>query len=308
MNIYFAPLEGITTYTYRNAHAEIFGGCDGYFAPFITPTMSEKVGTRSFRDILPENNAGTPLKVQLLSNQADAFLSFCDKVRALGYDEVNLNLGCPSSTVVKKGRGSGFLKDSDELDRFLDEVFAKTDMKISIKTRTGFLTSLEFDKILEVYNKYPIELLTVHPRAREDYYNGAPDLTAFEKAYRDAKMPLCYNGNIFSVSDFNSLCERFPRLDNIMLGRGAVANPALFRELRGGKRLKTEELIAFHKELTKRYMAVLGTEVYTLHKLKEIWLYIMWNFPRERKLLKAIKKSARLSELLSAVQCLPQIV
>ncbi len=307
MNLYFAPLEGITTYTYRNTHAELFGSCDLYFSPFITPTTSEKVGTRSFRDILPQNNKGTSICPQLLSNDADAFLGFCEKIGALGYTEVNLNLGCPSSTVVKKDRGAGFLRDAAALDRFLEKVFAKSALEISIKTRIGFSSADEFDKLLEVFAKYPIRHLTVHPRTREDYYNGTGDLCAFEKAYNTKKFNLNFNGNVFSAQDFEKISAKFPQLDGVMLGRGAIKNPAIFREIRGGSPLKTAELLNFSAVLAERYLEVLGSEVYTLHKLKEIWMYIMWNFEGEKKILKAIKKSNSLATLNSAIDCLPEL-
>ena len=307
MNLYFAPLEGITTYTYRNTHAELFGGCDLYFSPFITPTTSEKVGTRSFRDILPQNNKGTSVCPQLLSNDADAFLGFCEKIGALGYSEANLNLGCPSSTVVKKDRGAGFLRDVDALDRFLDKVFAKSGLEISIKTRIGFSSADEFDNLLEVFAKYPSKHLTVHPRTREDYYNGSPDLCTFEKAYNTKKFNLNFNGNVFSAQDFAQISAKFPQLDGVMLGRGAIKNPAIFREIRGGAPLKTAELLKFSACLAERYMEVLGSEVYTLHKLKEMWMYIMWNFEGEKKILKAIKKSNSLAALNAAIGCLPEL-
>ena len=89
-----------------------------------------------------------------------------------------------------------------------------------------------------------------------------------------------------------------------MIGRGAVANPAIFREIKGGKALQTDELIRFTELLTERYLEVLGSEIYTLHKLKEIWLYIMWMFPEEKKILKAIKKANRLGDLTLAVRAL----
>lgn len=307
MKLYFAPLEGITTYTYRSVHAEMFGAADSYFAPFITPTRDEKVGTRSFRDILPENNCGIKLTPQLLGNDSDAFLQFLGKLKDLGYKSVNLNLGCPSSTVTKKGRGAGALRDLDALDQFFDEVFEKADLDISVKTRIGFFDAEEFEGILKVYNRYPITELIVHPRCREQYYNGTPDMAAFALSHRLAKAPLCYNGDIFSKTDFDRFCGEFPGVDGVMLGRGAIKNPAIFREIRGGERLKTSELLAFHDRLSERYMEVLKSEVYTLHKLKEIWMYIMWNFPDEKKLLKAVKKANSLLDLSRAVSYLPEL-
>ncbi|MBQ9737881.1 MAG: tRNA-dihydrouridine synthase family protein, partial [Clostridia bacterium] len=267
----------------------------------------EKLGGRAIRDILPENNKDLNLTVQVLANRSEAFLSFVPKIKELGYTGVNLNFGCPSGTVVKKGRGAGFLRDPDGMDRFLYEIFDKSNIDISIKTRTGFLSGEEMPALMEVYNKYPVSLLIIHPRAREDFYNGVPDMETFKKAYSTAKMPICYNGNIFSASDFCKMQESFPNLHSVMIGRGALANPAIFREIRGGSKLATNELQRFTECLEERYLKLLGSEVYTLHKLKELWLYIMWNFPQEKKILKAIKKANNLKDLMSAIAVLPKL-
>ncbi len=307
MKLYFAPMEGITTYTYRNTHKELFGGCDKYFTPFITPSANERVSIKSLRDIVPEKNADTPLEIQVMANDDSAFLNFEDKICELGYNSVNLNFGCPSSTVVKKNRGAGILRDLEQVDRFLYNIFEKSRIKISVKTRTGFENSLQFVSIMEIYNRYPITELIIHPRCREEYYKGEPNLKVFANGLNTANMPVCYNGNIFSVKDYGSITESLPKINAVMLGRGAVANPALLREIKGGKPLAASELIDFTKKLIPKYLEVLGSEVYTLHKLKEIWLYMMWNYPDEKKLLKAVKKSNRLTDLISAIECLPEI-
>ena len=307
MELYLAPLEGITTYTYRNTHSQMFGGCDGYFSPFITPTENEKVGLRVIRDIVPDKNHGIDLVPQVLSNKAETFLSFLPKIKELGYTSINLNFGCPSGTVVKKGRGAGFLKDVEGIDEFLYRIFEKSDVEISVKTRIGFWQAEEMESLMEVYNKYPLSLLIIHPRTREAYYNGVPDMAAFKKAYDSSKNPVCYNGNVFSAKDFEKIKSEFPKLHSVMLGRGAIANPAIFREIKGGERLKTAELVDFTANLQKRYLEVLGSEIYTLHKLKEIWMYMMWNFPDEKKLFKAIKKASTLADLNTAIAQLPEM-
>ena len=306
MNLYFAPLEGITTFIYRNTHNEIFGCADAYFAPFITPSDNEKVNKKGIRDILPENNTAK-IKAQVLSNNSESFLKFCRKIREIGFDEININLGCPSSTVVKKGRGSGFLKTPTKLDAFLEDVFKKTDMDISIKTRTGYYESREMDVLMGIYNKYPISLLTIHSRTREDYYKGLPDDEVFFKAFKTSKNEVCYNGNIFSVNDYKEKIAKFPEIKHIMIGRGAIANPAIFREIKGGKRLSREELLEFSERLLKNYLLILGSDTYTLNKLKEVWLYMMWNFSDEKKLLKNIKKAEKLSDLMNIISGIPEI-
>ncbi len=308
MNLYFAPLEGITKFVYRQVHHEMFGGCDAYFAPFITPSDSEKIGIKALRDVLPEHNEGIPLKVQVQTNLAASFLKFEEKLTKVGYDEVNINLGCPSGTVVKKGRGAGFLQNPEGLDRFLSEIFEKSSLKISVKTRIGFSDSSEMEHLTEIYNRYPISLVTVHPRTRNDFYNGVPDIAVFRKVYQTSKNPLCYNGNIFTEEDYKKIVTEFPELDSVMLGRGAIANPAIFREIKGGEKLTTQEVFAFTEKLTEAYLKELKSETFTLQKLKEVWIYMMWNYPEEKKIFKQVKKSKKISELHNAIMCLPEIV
>lgn len=306
MKIYFAPLEGITTYTYRNTHCQMFSGVDTYFAPFIVPTENERISVKTLRDILPENN-NVKIIPQVLCSSSDAFCEFAKKVMDLGYDEVNLNLGCPSGTVVKKHRGSGALKDTDELCRFLDGIFSKSEIKISVKTRAGFYSHEEFPKLIGIYNQYPLTELIVHPRVREELYSGTPNMETFNYAYKNSKHRLCYNGDIITIEDYNNIVGSYPDLDSIMIGRGAIKNPAIFRQIKGGERIKTEELIRFSQELEKRHLDVLGCEHYTIHRLKEIWLYMMQNFPEEKKATKAVKKANTLADINAAIKHLPKI-
>ncbi len=306
MKLYFAPLEGITTYIYRNTHAQFFGGCDAYFSPFITPSDNEKIGRKGFRDILPENNT-TDLTVQVLTNNSASFLKFEKKAAEYGYRELNINLGCPSGTVVGKNRGAGFLRDSDALDRFLYEIFSQTDAKISVKTRAGYFSADEIEELLCIYNKYPLSILILHPRCREDFYKGVPSKKAFSYAYENTNAPLCYNGNIFTPEDYADIVTSYNALEGIMIGRGAVTNPAIFREIRGGNPITTAELISFTEALKENYSKILDSDVFTLHKLKEIWLYIMQNFPDEKKLLKTIKKTNNLIDFMNAIYSLPKI-
>ena len=193
------------------------------------------------------------------------------------------------------------------LENFLDDIFEKCDIDISIKTRIGFSSPDEFSDILKLYNKYPIKLLTIHPRCRADFYKGDVNTDAFSFAYENSKNPLCYNGNIFTKEDYDKVVSSFPDIDSIMLGRGAVANPALFREIHGGKSITTDEMVEFTELLRERYNAILSTDKFTMHKLKEIWLFMMWNFPKEEKIYKIVRRTESLSELMRAIHSLPQI-
>lgn len=307
MKLLFAPLEGITNFVYRNTHNEMFGSCDEYYSPFITPSEDDKVNRKGLNDIIPENNPDIVIKPQVLTNSAEAFLKFTEKIKAVGYDEVNLNFGCPSQTVVKKGKGSGFLKTPDRVDEFLEAVFRIQPMKISVKTRTGFFEGEEMENLMDIYNKYPIELLIIHPRTRSDFYNGLPDLEVFKRAFYKSKNPVCYNGNINTREDYERICRMFPEVEYIMLGRGLIRNPALSREIRGGERITTGELIEFSKRLADNYQATLRSETFTLNKLKEVWMYMIQNYPEEKKIFKAIRKANKLVDFIGAIECLSEI-
>ena len=178
MKIYLAPLEGVTGYTYRRALQECFGGFDKYFIPFILPNQKGHLSTREKKDIAPENNQGMQAVPQILTKNAEDFIRTVETLKEYGYEEVNLNLGCPSKTVVTRGRGAGFLDRPDELDRFLDEIFRKCDVRISIKTRLGMEEEWEFEDLLKIYNKYPLEELIIHPRLQKDYYKNTPRMEA----------------------------------------------------------------------------------------------------------------------------------
>lgn len=244
MQLYFAPLEGITGYVYRNAHHACFGGVDRYFTPFVVATFTRKVKTREKMDILPQNNTGIPLVPQILSNNADEFLATARYMADFGYPEVNLNLGCPMATVVNKHKGSGFLGVPDELDAFLNKIYNGAEkiltgdgkpLRISLKTRLGLNTPAEFDRIFNVYMQYPLSELIIHARTRKEMYAGRPHLELFRRLLDETSVPLIYNGNIFTVRDAERADALFAGASNLccglMLGRGLLSDPALAEKI-----------------------------------------------------------------------------
>ena len=254
MKYYLAPLEGITTYIYRRAYHTHYRPMEKYFTPFLVPHTKKDFNTREKNDILPAHNPGMNLVPQILTNDAKGFLDTVEKLKGYGYDEVNLNLGCPSKTVVSKGRGSGFLIHTEELNRFLDEIYAKADVKISIKTRIGKFDADEWGELLRIYNQYPLEELIVHPRVQQQFYKGHPDLDAFADAVKECKHTLCYNGDIFTTEDMEKLKKRFPEASCIMLGRGILRNPELIEIMKTGeKKIDAKKLRAFHDQIYQDY-------------------------------------------------------
>jgi tRNA-dihydrouridine synthase len=296
MKFYFAPMEGLTGYIYRNAHNTFFNKIDKYFSPFIVANQSNSFKTREINDVLPENNQGLVLIPQLLTNNSKDFIHTSKRIKQLGYSEINLNLGCPSGTVVSKNRGAGFLSKREELNVFLEEVFSQEITEISVKTRIGKDHPEEFYELIEIFNKYPIKELIIHPRTQKDYYNNKPNLKIFEEALSLSKNPVCYNGDIFSFKEYKEFTESFQSVETLMLGRGLLANPGLISFIENSIKLEKNLLKDFHDKIYEEYKAILFGDRNVLFKMKELWFYMIQIFTDNGKYAKKIMKSESLHE------------
>ena len=283
---------------------KFFGGIDKYFAPFVVPNSSKSLKTKELRDVLPENNKGINLVPQILTNDSEGFILTAKKLKDLGYNEINLNLGCPSGTVVGKKRGAGFLAHREELDKFLEEIFKINHMKISIKTRLGMDKPEEFYELIKIYNKYPMEELIIHPRTRQDFYGNKPNLEVFKDAISLSKNPVCYNGDIFTLEDHNKLVEEFKEVDKIMLGRGILANPALMNEILNNEFMDKKVLKEFHDEIFSKYREVFNEDRNAMFRMKELWGYMIYMFSNNKKYAKKIKKAQKVVDYNQAVTSL----
>ena len=308
MKYYMAPMDGLTGYVYRNAYHKFFRPMDRYFTPFIA---NKKMSNGEIRDLLPEHNKGMHVVPQILTNRSEDFLAVAKEIAQYGYDTVNLNVGCPSGTVVAKGRGAGLLAEPEVLDHFLYEIFEGYAGKISIKTRIGMEDENEWQDILAVYEKDPLEELIIHPRVRKDFYKGKPRLDAFSYAMEESGHRLCYNGDICSAEDLQDRKERFPDLDRVMLGRGLLCNPFLIEMSKTADdaahdhmQEKKDRLYAFHQEILEGYIQIMSGDRNVLFRMKELWFYLGDCFTNADKYLKKIKKSERLVAYQAAVDAL----
>ena len=296
-----APMEGMTNRIYRRAHHELFGGVDFYYAPFINITDHFDRTDRSAKDILPENNVGVPIVPQVLTNRAEDLIHAAQVLKDMGYAEVDLNLGCPSGTVVSKGRGSGLLADPDALDRLLDAAYAKSPLPISLKTRIGMKDVSETERLFSIYAKYPVSPLIVHPRLRSEQYKGIAHADIFDVLAKEMPFPVCYNGDLFTAKAARDFLNARPWVAGAMFGRGLIADPALARELRGGKRLEKAELRAFYDRLVQDYLEEMPGEKTMLFHIKELSLYMVSLFPDAQKHAKRIRKANTLRDFNAAI-------
>lgn len=292
MRYYFAPLEGLTDSIYRKLHHQYFGGPDRYYTPFLSPTVHRALTAREARELPKADSIGFSVVPQVLTKSAEDFLWLASVCRDLGYEEINLNLGCPSGTVTAKGKGAGMLRDLDTLDSFLEGIFSRSVLPVSVKTRIGYERSEEWAEILAVYNRYPIAELTIHPRVRKDFYNGPVNMDAFRYCLQESKAPICYNGSLCTKGDMENLQAEFPQLQAIMLGRGLIADPGLLTP--DGTDAKTLE--AFHDALLEEYIRVFGSERNAMFRMKENWRHWLCKFENSEKLGKRLRKTSDVTE------------
>ena len=299
-----APMEGVTGDLFRQAQRRHFARADRYYTPFLSPTSSRVLAQRELREVEPSHNAGIHVIPQLMGHDPEDFLWMAGALADLGYDEVNLNLGCPSGTVVAKKKCAGLLAERELLERMLDGIFAACPLPISIKTRLGKTSADDFPAILELYNQYPVKELIVHPRIQTDQYRNHPNLELFEHALRHSKAPVCYNGDLFDVQAVRTLLTRFPALDRIMLGRGLAANPGLIAQLETGTPPTAAQLRAFHDDLYDRTKDRNPDRKAVLFRMKEAWRYLGCSFEEPAKALRQIKRAQTLPDYEAAVRAL----
>ena len=298
MNYYFAPMEGITDSVFRKAHHTYFPGVTRYYMPFISPTVHRALTPREAREVPRADSVPFIAVPQLLTKVPEDFIWAAGQCKALGYEEVNLNLGCPSGTVTAKGKGSGMLKDPDALDSFLDAIFRASPLPISVKTRLGFESAEEFPRLMEIFNRYPIKELTLHPRVRKVFYSGKVDMDAFRYCLEVSKAPVCYNGNLCSIGQIEAFSKEFPQVRSVMIGRGLVGDPGMLTP--GGTTV--EALEGFMERLAEDYCVVFGSERNAMFRLKENWRHLLCRFEGSEKLGKRLRKTTDITEYRAIVR------
>ena len=291
MRYYFAPMEGLTDSIYRRLHHKYFPGVDRYYMPFLSPTIHRTLTHKEDRELPMADSVDFAAVPQILTKVSEDFLWAARVCRDRGYEEVNLNVGCPSGTVVSKGKGSGMLRDASALDRFLEEIFQASPLPISVKTRLGLESPEEFPALLEVFNRYPIQELTIHPRVRKQFYDGSVHMEVFDFAVKNSKNPLCYNGDILCLADSEALHRKYPQIDAVMIGRGLIADPGM---LSGGTDVTALE--GFMNELMAVYEVEFGGSRNAIFRLKENWGFLHDRFEGCDKLWKRLRKTTDADE------------
>lgn len=304
-SIQMAPFQGITNRVFRKVYTRHFTGIDKLFTPFFTGIQKQKLSLQETKELGNTHENNIPVIPQILSKDAAEIERFAILCHQLGFTEINWNLGCPYPRVANKGRGSGMLLYPDKVDKILCEVMDKIPVKLSVKLRLGYLDDTEIFKLLPVFNRYPIQELTVHARIGKQLYKGSVNRTVFEEVLKQSEIPVGYNGDIFTKDDSVELLQQFPNLKFVMLGRGLLVDPFLPAYIKG---YNTPEL-SQQKPAIRKFVDDLYYHrrkqhhdgLQTLGNMKEYWWYLAYSFSKPHKVFGRIKKVKSFNDYEDAV-------
>lgn len=299
--IYLAPLQGFTDYAFRQAFYALFEAPDVAFSPFIE---THKPDHRALRDVLPGHNQGIRLVPQILGNNAAEMQQVILHLRQLGYTEINWNLGCPYPMVTKRQMGAGLLPYPQQIDAILADLFKDSALRLSVKMRLGLTDPGDWKALVPVLNRYPLAEVIIHGRTACQMYKGEADVSAFPGMIGQLLHPVCYNGDINTLEDFQSLSQRLPGMSGWMIGRGLLANPLLVHEIKTNNKATPQEVKTainrLHDQLIYQNSIRLSGESHLIHKVKPYWEYFAHSLPDAQKELKKIKKATTLSAYIHA--------
>ena len=299
------PFQGITDAPFRNVFKRYFGGIDKFYTPFFTGIQKDHAKNMQVEEIDPRFNDVETLTPQILSTDAEEILRFATQCKELGYKEINLNMGCPFPRVANKKRGCGLLPYPEKVDAMLNTVFERIDLKFSVKCRLGYFNPEEIVPVIEVFNRYPLSELIIHPRIGKQLYKGEADVQRFVELMPLVKAPLVYNGDIVSVESFERIRAQVKPVNEFMLGRGLLANPFLAETIQVGLLRSARNDVRLHAYVIDLYQDRLrhaGGSPKVLGRMKELWSYLMYSFDEPQDIWRKIKKINALKDYEEAVE------
>ena len=291
--VFAAPLQGVTDNVWRMAQHDVFGGVDAYYAPFMRVERGE-VRRKDLRDVDPERNAGIKLIPQILACQPDHALMMVEALKQMGYQRIDINLGCPFPPIALHRKGSGMLVYPELVEGLFKALATVDGVEYSVKMRLGWDKNDQWRDILPLMEIIKPVNIAVHPRIGKQQYKGDLDIGQFETLLAASTWPVIYNGGLRTVEDIEELKNRYPGVAAVMVGSGLAANPGMF-----APDASPDDYRRFHQMLVDGYTEQLnGGEPQLVRHLQDIWQTFLPG--TGHKLFKAIRKSRTLEQYETA--------
>jgi tRNA-dihydrouridine synthase B len=228
-NLILAPMLQVSTGTFRR-FCRMFGKIGLVCVPMLYTKRIERSPNTVLMDLHKIEDEG-PISVQLIGSDLNALRSSIDFLESYKFDVLDINAGCPSKRAIKAQEGGYLLKDLKKLNNLIGVAVKYSSRPVSLKIRTGFNSSNDLDKLVNIINNSGIEFLTVHGRTVKDrFYDSTLNLDAIKKIKSLLKIPVVGNGNIFTPKIAREFLE-FTNVDALMIGRASMGNPEIFKQI-----------------------------------------------------------------------------
>jgi nifR3 family TIM-barrel protein len=233
-----APMQDVTTLEFMRVIAR-YGGPDVYWTEYFRVHAVSHLEKWVLQSIT-KNPTGKPIVAQMIGNDIPSLVRAAKELQNYPVAAIDLNLGCPAPIVYRKCAGGGLLREPQKIDAILGALRDAVTIPFTVKTRLGFESPDEFDALLKVFAKHPIDLLTVHARTVKQMYRPGVRYDLIAQAARELRCPVFANGNVFSAAQAQTIISETGSR-GLMIGRGAIRNPWLFDQIRAqfrGEKIK----------------------------------------------------------------------
>lgn len=224
-----APMQDVTNGAFWTL-VHRYGGADIYWTEYFRVHETSSLEKWIVNDITT-NTTGRPVVAQMIGNDIPALVRTAKLLQQLPVAAIDLNLGCPAPIVYRKCAGGGLLREPDRVDRILGELRAAITTRFTVKTRIGFATADEFDRLLPIFARHSLDALTVHGRTVAQGYRLPVDYGRIRQAVETMACPVIANGHVYSAAQAMDVL-RETRAAGLMIGRGAIRSPWLFTQIR----------------------------------------------------------------------------
>jgi len=272
-----APMQDVTTLEFMEVISS-YGGPDIYWTEYFR-VHGDSRPEKWILDSITKNTTGRPVVAQMIGNDIPALVRTAKLLQQFPVAAIDLNLGCPAPIVYRKCAGGGLLREPRKIDAILGALRDAVAVPFTVKTRIGFAAPEEFESLLNVFAKHKIDLLTVHARTVEQMYRPGVRYDLIAQAAQMLKCPVLANGNVYNATQAKRLLKE-TGVRGLMIGRGAIRNPWLFKQIRAelsgeSLRLPTgREVLQYIRTLWSREITPGVREAAQVQRMKKFMNYI----------------------------------
>jgi len=305
--LFLAPMMDLTELPFWNLLDE-YGGADYYYTPYFRVHATSRLD-RNLLASIQLSPAGRRIVAQIIGEDIQALVRTAVELRKYPVAAVDLNLGCPAPIVCRKHVGGGLLRHLDRIDAILEALRESLDIPFTVKTRLGYGDHTQFEKLLGLFDKHNVDLVTIHARTVQDLYRpGTINYEAIRTAVQQLRCPVVANGDLVGAQQALEIMRQ-TGARGVMIGRGAIRNPWIFSQIRraqAGKCMNIpvgRDVLDYLRRLYDRTQSADATELQQVKKMKKYVNFVGVGVESSGRFLHEIRRTNTRAEFFQVCEC-----